>query len=136
MPATYTAEWGGIDQDHASKGVWFEIKGARFLLARAGHGNREFKRKLADAIQHKQKQIRRGSLDIEETDAITQDVFIKVCLLAWENVTDRDGQALELNFNNAKWLFTTLPDLYDDLSGYASDMNAYLVERQVESGNG
>lgn len=125
------------NEDLEKNGVWYEIQpGVRFLVARAGGSNKAYQRALSAKMKPYQRQYQNGTLDPEVAQNLLRDVFIDSVLLGWEGVTDREGQPLEFDHNNAQWLFRELPDLYDALSDEATKVSNYLVQEMNESGNG
>lgn len=123
------------DKDLESTGVWFEVQpGVRFRCARMGPMNKTYKRALSQKMKPHQRQYQQGTLDEGLGENLLKDVFIESVLLEWEGVTDRKGEPLELNFNNAKWLFDELPDLYAAISSEAEKAGNYLIREADESG--
>ena len=124
------------DKDLEKNGVWFEIApDVRFQCARMGPMNKAYKRALGKKMKPHQRQYQQGTLDEELGESLMQDLFIDVILLDWEGVMDRAGRPLEFSFNNAKWLFAELPDVYNALSDEATKAGNYLAKEAHDSGN-
>lgn len=127
----------GTDKDLEQKGVWFEVSpGVRFLCSRMGSMNKTYKRILSKKMKPHTRQYQQGTLDTELGENLVMDAFIEGVLLDWENVTDRENKPLEFNFNNAKWLFMELPDVYKMLTEESERASNYLEKEALESGNG
>jgi hypothetical protein len=124
------------DKNLEKEGVWFEISpGVRFNCARMGPMNKTYKRALSKKMKPHQRQYQQGTLDEELGENLLMDVFIETVLLGWEGVTDREGKAIDLDFNNAKWLFAELPDVYRALTEESEKAGNYLVKEASDSGN-
>lgn len=123
----------GTDSDLEKKGVWFEIQpGVRFLCARMGGANKTYQRSLSKKMKPYQRQFQTGTLDPEVAENLMRDVFIEAVLLDWEGVTDKEGEPLEFNPNNAQWLFRELPDLYRALTDESEKVSNYLAAEMAE----
>ncbi|AMW36133.1 tail chaperonine protein [Xanthomonas phage XAJ2] len=94
-----------------------------FRIARAGKSNKQFQAASAAAFKPFERAHKLGTLKPEQSEAIYMGVFIKTVLKGWSNVamsdvtgnTEDKGFA-DFNHENARMLFTRLPELYDDLS--------------------
>jgi len=127
----------GTDKDLEQNGVWFEVTpGVRFLCRRMGQMNKKFKKEFGNRMKAHQRQYQQGTLDPELADSITKDTFIHSVLMDWEGVTDREGKELDFNFNNARWLFDELPDVYSAIFEESGKAGNYLVKEAEEAGNG
>jgi len=125
------------DKNLENEGVWFEIQpGVRFKCARMGSMNKTYKRTLSQKMKPHQRQYQQGTLDETLGENLLKDVFIESVLLDWEGVTDRKGEPLEFNFNNAKWLFDELPEVYAAISSEAEKAGNYLIKEAADSGKG
>ena len=125
------------DKNLENEGVWFEIQpGVRFKCARMGPMNKTYKRTLSQKMKPHQRQYQQGTLDETLGENLLKDVFIESVLLDWEGVTDRKGEPLEFNFNNAKWLFDELPEVYAAISSEAEKAGNYLIKEAADSGKG
>ena len=121
--------------DLEKNGVWLEVQpGVRFLCARAGGLNKKYQRVFSAIVKPYKRQYDNGTLDPEMADTLLRDVFIKSVLLDWEGVTDKEGQPLEFNENNAQWLLRELPDLYAALQEESAKVSNYLVKEIEEMG--
>lgn len=113
------------------KGVWIEYgeePPIRFRIARAGGSNKAFAKRLDQLTRPVRKLLANNALSDERANEIYQEAFIQTVLLEWENVTDENGNELPLTFENAKKVFTDLPDLFNDLKEQATNMAMYREE--------
>lgn len=120
------------DKDAEQNGVWTDPEaGVSFKLARMGGANSKYQRALAQAMKPHMREAQLGLLEESVADPIMQKVFIETVLLGWKSYDDEgkekdgvidgpDGQPLSFSKDNAKKLFSDLPDLYMRLREYAS----------------
>ncbi len=101
-----------------------------FKIARAGGSNNAFNKGMERATKPYRRQIQNGTLDNSVADSIYMGVFIDTVLLGWEGVEDEHGNALAYNKENAKKVFTDLPDLFADLKEQSVNMSLFRNEEQ------
>lgn len=107
-----------------------------FKIARAGGSNNAFNKGMERATKPYRRQIQNGTLDNTVADSIYMDVFIDTILLGWEGVEDELGKPLAYNKENAKKVFTDLPDLFADLREQSSNMSLFRnAELEADLGN-
>lgn len=123
------------DKQLQEEGVWFEVEpGVRFLCGRMTSANKRYQRELERTMKPYKTQYTAGTLDNDLAESLLKDVFIKSCLLDWIGVTDREGVSIDLDYNNARWLFDELPDLYLTLKGESERAANYLIQEMEEMG--
>jgi hypothetical protein len=123
-------------KDAEQNGVWINIPGGRFKLARMGGANLKFQRALQAATRPMMREIQMGLADDAALDKIMRKVFVDTVLLDWES-DDDDGKTREhqidgdddlpLMFSKdaAYKLFDDLPDAYAQLREQASSYSNY-----------
>lgn len=107
-------ETGGIEFDLGSAGV--------FRLARAGGRNKRFTKRLEEVTKPYRRQIQSGTFTNEVAEGLLQQVFAETVLLGWEGVTDANGNGLPFSQQNARKLFSDLPELFRALQEAAQDV--------------
>lgn len=110
-------EKDGLIMDHGD--------GVKFLVARAGGANKRYLRTLRKLSKPMLRKIQTKTATPEELRELTMDTFIAACLRGWEGVSDEEGKVMECNPENAKKLFTDLPDLFDALQEDAQEAALY-----------
>lgn len=114
------------DANLEKDGVWFSIsKDVSFCLRRFG-GNNATKVQQAMTKYHKPyaRLIENNSLSQEETLKIMAQVVSSACLVDWKGV-QIDGQEVPCTQENAVKLFCQLPDLFDALFKYISEVESF-----------
>jgi hypothetical protein len=86
-----------------------------FIVARAARSNKTYKKGLEVAMRPYRRQIELETLADSTADEVLMDVFLDTILKGWQHVQDENGVPLAFNKENAKKLFTDLPDLYEQL---------------------
>jgi hypothetical protein len=99
-----------------------------FTICRMNQRNRAYQARMQAAIKPYKRQIDNNTIKPEVMENIVMRVFVSTVLKSWENVTDKDGNALEFTAENALKLFEDLPDLYSDLMDAASSAETFRVE--------
>ena len=110
-------EKDGIIMDHGD--------GTKFMVARAGGANKRYSRALRKLTLPHRRAIQTETISDAKAREIQIDAFIAACLRGWEGVSDAEGNKLECTPENAKKLFTDLPDLFDILNEDAAKASLY-----------
>ncbi|PZQ46168.1 MAG: hypothetical protein DI551_05675 [Micavibrio aeruginosavorus] len=127
----------GTDKSlEAEKGVKLEYDGFSINIHRAGGGNRNYQRVLANKMRPHRRKVEQGALGEEVSRRLLAEVYAEAVVTGWDGVTDRDGKALEFTAENCVTLLLDLPDLFDDIINSASDVrNFRAVELEIEEKN-
>lgn len=64
---------------------------------------------------------------------IMAQVFVSCSVVDWKGITDKEGNPLEFNFENAVNLLCTLPDLLNSLMSYAENPENFKDEKQGDN---
>lgn len=99
-----------------------------FTVARIGPSNQRYTKALESATAPFRRLIEIGALDKKRERTILVEVFCTSVLLGWHDVQDTTGQLIPFNYDNAKKLFETLPELYVDLAEHASKFTTFRAE--------
>lgn len=103
-----------------------------FRIARAGGANQAFNKAMEVATKPYRRQIQNGTFDNKTADKLYMDVFIQTVLLGWEGVEDSEGKEMKFTTENAKKLFTDLPELFSDLRDQAANMSLFRQQELAE----
>lgn len=136
--------WKDLASDRAREknGVWWDLPGTnwRFLIARRCRWNRrhaEARARLVRLPQFRGAMERIGSLaegeqaadaDLALWDDIELRAFVEGCVLDWQNVVDRAGEAIPFSIDAARQLLIEMPALYAMLDDVARDHSRYGPE--------
>lgn len=88
------------DTSLEEEGVWVEIGGGVNVKV-AALGNKNHQKAMEKMFAPYKAQRRNGSLDAEIEEDIHTKAIAKAVLVDWEGVTDREGDILPYNFENA-----------------------------------
>lgn len=97
-------------------------------VARAGGSNKAFQRVLNAKTRPYRRQIDQGTMSNEVMEGLLREVYADTIVLAWENVEDENGDAMECTRENIIKLFTDLPDLFTDVRTGATESAVFRVE--------
>lgn len=126
------------DSQKEQEGVWVTISEnadgteCRFRLAMMGPSNKKYVA-AATGMRNKYRH-RMTTLSEAKQTQLVLDVFISTILLGWENVEEYRESNMALSpmmpftVENAKFLLTDLPKLYDLLVAEAQDFSNFAVE--------
>ena len=108
------------------EGIWFEIaEGVKFRIKRFGGKNGEaFKRSMAKHHKPHAHRIQKGTLPADQENEIMTRVFVETSLIDWEGV-EIDGECKDFERELAVKFLNDLPELANDLIGYATDAENY-----------
>jgi len=101
------------DRDLETEGIYLEYAGARFLVARAGGGNKKFTTIAQKRLAPFTEAMRRGVVDEETSVKVLAEIYADSVILDWENVTDKNDNPLPYNRENVIKVLTELPELFD-----------------------
>lgn len=107
-------------------GIWLDFGTAgKILVARAGGSNSRFEKRLMALTKPYRKAIQTDTLDKKTDTSIILEAFLDTVILSWEGVTGEDGNDLPFNKENAKKLFTDLPDFFRSVKMSAENAALY-----------
>jgi hypothetical protein len=146
------------DEVLEKQGVLLNYGDVRFLIARAGGGNRKF----AEVFKEKAKPFRyaidHGQLSEEDSNRIMAEVYAESVVLGWESVVrdengkvvndakgkpklqqkieGKDGKMMPFTVENCTQLLCDLPELFRDVQGMAAKAeNFRKAEDEADEGN-
>ena len=105
----------GTDQDLEKKGFALEYGDTTFIIARSGGANEKFQRCIEQKLRPYRSAINSGTMVEETSRKLLAEAYSETIILAWENVTDKDGEVIEFSKDNVKKVLLDLPDLFNEL---------------------
>ena len=118
----------GTNKKKEQEGVWVKgEEGSEFLIARAGNPAAE--KLTQELMRPHRRRLRAGTLPDEVTKEISYTVLATAVLLGWKGVKV-DGKEVPYSPEQAKELFTEMPDFADFVAGYS--MEAALFQDREE----
>jgi hypothetical protein len=124
----------GTDEKSELEGVWEEVsEGARVLVARVG--NDRFTERYKRLGKGLQRQIDRGTLPKDKSQAIFIAILADTILLNWEGLVD-EKVPIEYSKENARLMLKKYPDFRQFVWDIANDAELYRIkERDEDLGN-
>ena len=131
----------GTDKTAEVNGVWIKYEGVRFLIARAGGSNHEYRTVFNAKTKPYRSQIDRNTLPQSEQERLTAEIFAEAIVKKvevdvdgkWvEGIPTPDGKLVESTKANLVALFLELPELFKDLSACAADA-AHFTKEEVQA---
>jgi len=105
----------GTDQDLEQQGFCLEYGSAQFVIARAGGSNNKYQRLLERKLRPYRSAINAGTMDEDLTKRLLAESYAEGIILAWDGVTDTDGNDLPFTKENVVKLLIDLPDLFTEI---------------------
>lgn len=111
------------------EGVEFTISDdCGFTVRRFNASNPQVKAAFATHFKPFARQMQMGTMDPEKEQEINMKVFVNACLVGWRGVKDENDQEIPFSKDSAVALFKRLPDLFETLTEYASNIENYREE--------
>ncbi len=144
----------GTNKTKEENGTWINVcvnddgSICRMRLARMTSRNKHFMAKIAKINKaNRGTTIRKNATPTVAEDDVKKaiDVFVETILLGWEHVEEYRKEKLpafpspgkiaemEFNFENATFLLTDLPDLFELLTGEATKLENFQDEIDTEA---
>lgn len=101
------------DRDLETSGIFLDISGSKFLIARAGGSNKKFVNIARKRLAPFTEAMRRGAIDEETSMKVLIEIYADSIILDWENVTDSAGKTLKFSRENVIKILSDLPDLFE-----------------------
>jgi len=106
-----------------------------FHISRMSRANVRYTKAMEVATRPYKRQIELGTLPNDTSERIFLDVFVRTVLRGWENVllSDVTGNVKDTGFatfseDNARKLFSNLPELFEDLQQQAKSASLFKEE--------
>lgn len=131
-----------MDKAAEERGIWVDIDGTKFKVARAGGANKAFAKLLEKLTRPHRRAIQMEVLSPEIGESILHQAYAKCAIIAWDGVDEsdilegeiEDGKeypALPFSAENCIALFKAQPDLFAELRAIA-DNAAYYRQSALE----
>lgn len=120
----------GSDRKKETNGVPFYVdkdSNTYILVARWSNRNVEHSKAQAELT------LNAGSYDEQELEQKRIEVFVNHLVKGWHNIFDIDGNEIPYSKENALKLMADLPDLVDELVGFALKRENYPIDTVEES---
>lgn len=117
----------GSSEDLEKDGVWVDIEGMKFKIARAGGGNTEFAKILRKKVSPFKRAIESDKLPEVQAKKLMREVFVDTVLKGWENVNGPDGPIV-YSRENALKLMEDLPNLQMEIQRKADMFETFQKE--------
>lgn len=101
-----------------------------FRIRRLASSNQKYAKVLERITRPYRRQIDMNTIDPLLSDKLRRQAFIEGVLVSWENVQDAAGKAIMLSSQAAEMLFSTLPELFNDLETNARNSSMFRQEQQ------
>jgi hypothetical protein len=115
------------ESDLEKGGVWVELSGMRFKLARIGGANEGFLKLVRKRLSPYRRALDSGALDETFARGIMAGVIAESVLLDWEGVSGPDGP-IAYSKEAATDLLTKLPNLMFDLREQAEKFETFRAD--------
>lgn len=129
------------DKDAEKDGVWMNLgpvsdepgsPDMKIKIARAGGGNVKFEKVRERVFKPYRHQIDNQVLNEEIAQRLLRELYADAVVLGWENITDPDGNPLECTTANCIDLFAALPQLYEAVKKYSSEITLFRQQIREE----
>lgn len=118
----------GTDHDLEENGFALEYGDATFIIARAGGANQKFQRCIEKKMRPYRASINSGTMHEDTSRKLLAEAYAQTIVLAWDGVTDKDGEALEFTKENVVKIFNDLPDLFTEIITESQRIANYVTE--------
>jgi hypothetical protein len=117
----------GTDNDLEKEGFALEYGDATFVIARAGGSNEKFQRCIERKMRPYRAAINSGTMVEETSRKLLAEAYAETIVLAWDGVTDRDGNVMDFSKENIVKLFLDLPDLFTEIINESSRISNFVA---------
>lgn len=103
------------DENLEREGFALEYGEATFIIARAGGANKKFQSNIERKMRPYRSALNAGTMDDEVAEKLLAQAYAESVILAWDGVTDPDGEKLSFTKENVVKVLIDLPDLFRDI---------------------
>lgn len=114
------------DHDLERNGFSLEYGEAKFIIARAGGANKKFQSCIERKLRPYRSAINSGTMDTKTAEKLLAESYAEAIILAWDGVTDEDGDELEFTKENVVKVLLDLPDLFADIQEQSQKVANYI----------
>ncbi|MEE8551507.1 MAG: hypothetical protein V3T08_09680 [Gemmatimonadota bacterium] len=120
------------DHDLEQNGFSLEYGDAKFIIARAGGANKKFQSCIERKLRPYRSAINSGTMDTKTAEKLLAESYAEAIILAWDGVTDEDGDELEFTKENVVKVLLDLPDLFADIQEQSQKVANYISTEAEE----
>lgn len=113
-----------LEAEQNGRKFYVDVDNDAYFLIASYKRNKNLARKNAELMKVPQNQ--RSENDVVE-------IFINNCVKGWNNICDINGDEIQYSKAKAIEVLTLLPDLVDELVGFAMDSENYRIEAIVKN---
>lgn len=140
----------GTNDAAETQGITVDYGDSRFLIARAGGANQQFKKNFAAKIKPYRRQIDNNTIDDSVATRLMAESYAETVILGWQSkiknedgeevwvdtLEGPDGQAMPFTKENCTKLLMDLPELFTDLqhmAGQAANFREAELEEDAKN---
>ncbi len=116
----------GTDPDLERNGFALEYGDATFIIARAGGANKKFTTAVERKMRPYRSAIQSGTMDTDTATKLLAECYADAVILAWDGVSDANGDALDFTKENIVKVLLDLPDLFNDIQEQSQRVANYI----------
>jgi hypothetical protein len=127
------------DENLEQEGIAIQVastkggKPVRIRVALASESNPKYAKAAQRHLKGYEKAIQNNLLDAATQDELLKKIYVDSVIVGWENVSGRDGKALEFTKENVLKVLTDLPHLWKTIREDASRIDFFRKEVQKET---
>ena len=137
-----------VDKAQEAKGVLLNMGDNRFLIARAGGGNKQFVECFKEKAKPFKFAIEHSKMEEEDSVKLMASVYAETVILGWESavrdeehnlvltaggkpkiqksVEGKDGKQMKYSVENCTQLLIDLPELFREIQAFAGEYTTFL----------
>ena len=115
-----------------TEGVWADCGGGlRIKVARMG--NAAYEEELRKSAKPFMRQMRLGTMNVEDMEALAMKAIAKHIIQDWENLEDNDGKTIPFSHDKALELFREYHDFYSVVKEVAGESEIFRTDEMEEA---
>lgn len=120
------------DKDLEKEGFALEYGTATFIIARAGGANKKYQSLMERKMRPYRSAINAGTMDESTAEKLLAEAYADAVILAWDGVTDAEGEELAFTRENVVQVLLDLPDLFRDIQEQSQRVANFIKESVEE----
>lgn len=130
-----------VDESKVENGVAFELPmnddgtTPTLFVSRMSTSNQKYRKIAEKEMRPFRRQIELGTMDGDKMMPVTIRIFCKALMTGWSNIllsdvtgVETDEGYAEFTVDNAITLFTALPELFEEVAGFAGNMANFRAD--------
>jgi len=122
----------GTDADLERNGFTLEYGDATFVIARAGGSNKKFQSCIERKMRPYRSAINSGTMDQKTAEKLLAEGYAEAIILAWDGVTDENGDVIPFTKENIIKVLLDLPDLFLDIQEQSQKVANFITVEAEE----